>query len=381
MSLLIQQQIFEIIKRKERVLIVFAKNFNGDSLASALGLSLFLKKLEKDVTLVCDGFEAPIKFKFLPMVSEVKNKFKISRKFTIGLDISKTKMENLSYQIKDEKLEIYINPLEGVFSKEDVSFSDSEFRYDLIFVLDTADLESLGKVYEDNVDFFYQTPIVNIDHSAENENFGQINLVDLTANATSEIIFSLLENNLNILDEDLATALYTGIVAKTQSFKSSKVTPKTLNIAAQLISAGARRDEIIKNLFQTYSLLSLKLWGRALARLKEEFDGQLVWTVISQEDFIKTAAGEEHLQGVAEELILTLPNVEVIVLIYQGKEDVISVLVYTKKNVDAREIVSSFKPLGDKNQSKFTLIGKNLREVEEETINLIKNNLQEILAI
>jgi len=380
MSLLTQQQIFEIIKRKQRILITFAKNFNGDSLASALGLALFLKKLEKNVTLVCDEFEAPLKFNFLPLVNEVKSKFKISRKFTISLDIANTKVENLSYQIKDEKLEIYINPQEGIFNKENVSFADSEYRYDLIFVLDTPDLESLGKIYENNADFFYQTPTINIDHSAENENFGQINLIDLTANSTSEIIFSLLENNLNILDEDLATALYTGIVAKTQSFKSNKLTPKTLNIAAQLISAGARRDEIMKNLFRTYSLLSLKLWGRALARLKEEFGGQLVWTVISREDFIKTATAKEHLQGVVEELMLTLPHVEVIVLIYQDKEDEISALVYTKKNIDAREIVSSFKPLGNKNQSKFILTGKNLREAEEEIINLIKNNLGEILT-
>lgn len=380
MSLLVQQQIFEIIKKKNKILIVFAKNFNGDSLASAISLTLFLKKLEKDVSIVCDDFKAPEKFKFLPLIDSIKPQLKISKKFIINLDITKTKVEDLSYQVKEDRLEIYINPKDGEFKPEDVTAATTQYGHDLIFVVDAPDLECLGRVYEDNADFFYQTPIINIDHSAENENFGQINLVDLTANSTSGIIFSLFENNLNILDEDLATVLYTGIVVKTNSFKSTKVTPQTLNTAAQLVAAGARREEVVKNLFRTYSLFSLKLWGRALARLKDDFEGRLIWTIMSQDDFIKTNTNEDHIVGIVEELMFSLPNVEIAILIYQKNQNDTSVLVYTKKNIDAMEVIAPLGAIGNKNKASLLLSEKNLTEAEEEIIKIAKGNLKIILA-
>ena len=61
-------------------------------------------------------------------------------------------------------------------------------------VLGSPDKESLGKVYEENPDIFYEVPVVNIDNHAENDNFGQLNIVDITSSSTSEIVADMLQN-------------------------------------------------------------------------------------------------------------------------------------------------------------------------------------------
>ena len=91
-------------------------------------------------------------------------------------------------------------------------------KYDLIITVDSPDLESLGKLFEENTDFFYNTPIINIDHSSDNENYGQINHVDLTASSTAELIFNMFEEyDMKMINEDIATCLLTGIFTATDS--------------------------------------------------------------------------------------------------------------------------------------------------------------------
>ncbi|MDP2766655.1 MAG: hypothetical protein Q8O41_04270, partial [Candidatus Methanoperedens sp.] len=65
-----------------------------------------------------------------------------------------------------------------MFTEDDISSRSSGFKYDLIIALDTADLESLGQIYDNDTEFFYKTPIINIDHHSENEEFGQINFIE-----------------------------------------------------------------------------------------------------------------------------------------------------------------------------------------------------------
>ena len=168
----------------------------------------------------------------------------------------------------------------------------------------------------DNADFFYHTPIINIDHNPANDYFGQINLVDITATSISEIIFELIkEMGGEILNEQIATNLLAGIISKTKSFRTTSVTPKSLAIASHLVASGARREEIIKNLFQTKNIATLKLWGRVLARLKEGESHRLVWSLVSRHDFGSSGAGEEDLIGVIDELIINTPLAEIVALL------------------------------------------------------------------
>ena len=378
MSLSTTQQVFERVKASQNILIAFKKDFSGDALASATALSQMLKKLGKQTEVVCDGFVLPKSFHFIPEIKEIKNTIPNIRKFVISLDISKNRVDEFNYNVNGDKLDIIITPKEGSFSSENVSSESSDFKYDLIFVLDSSDLESLGKTYDDNTEFFYQTPIINIDHSPSNEHFGQINLVEITATSTAEILFNLFENfGVELLDENIGTSLLTGIFSATRSFKTSKVTPKALTIASQLVSIGAKRDEIVKYLYQTKSLNTLKLWGKALSRLKNDETNKLVWTILTKEDFETTQTQEEHLSEVIDELISNMPGLEVIVLIYQVNNH-IGVLVKAERNIDAINITKKFNAQGSKNLATFQLPQSDLLEVERDVIGEIKTTLNSL---
>jgi len=138
--------------------------------------------------------------------------------------------------------------------------------------------------------------------------------------STSEVLFNLFESwNRNVIDEPIATALLTGMIAATKSFRTPNVTPKTLSASSALIAMGAKREEIVTGLWRTRSVATLKLWGRALARLEQERELGFVWTVLSQQDFVHAGTDAQGLEGVIDELLSYTPEAQTVALIYESE--------------------------------------------------------------
>src|SRR3989338_5254347 len=354
-----EQQIFEQIKKASNILIAF--KWSGDAVASALAMFLFLKKLDKNVELAADKFASDRLYSFLPGYAEIKPGLENLRNFIISLDITKAKVSQIKYRREENRLNFIISPKDRWFTEDDISTGASGFKYDLIIVVGAPDLESLGKIYDNDTEFFYQTPIINLDHSSTNEAFGQINLIELTAVATAEIIFSLLESySRDLIDENIATCLLAGMIAETKSFKTNNVTPRALLIASQLMTLGGRREEIVNHLYRKKSLNVLKLWGRVLARLRSSLENKLVWSTITTADFQKTASSEKDLIDVIDELIISLPQAKITAIIYESETSAnpeqpnktSSLLLYAIKNIDAMSLLKEFNPAGTKSLAK-----------------------------
>ena len=86
-----------------------------------------------------------------------------------------------------------------------------------------------------------------------------------------------------LVDENIATALLTGLY-DTSSFQNVNTTPKSLTIAAQLVAAGANQQEIIRNLYKTKSLETLKLWGNILTKIKEDKIHGFLWSSVNSSE-------------------------------------------------------------------------------------------------
>jgi len=383
-----EQQIFEQIKKASNILITFKKTWNGDAVASALAMYLFLKKMDKQVDLVAEKFSLDKLYSFLPGYTEIKNSLLNLRKFIISLDITNTKVSQIKYKQEESKLNFIISPKDGFFTESDITSGASGFKYDLIIVLDTPDLESLGRIYDNDTEFFYQTPIINIDHSSTNEEFGQINFIELTAVSTSEIVFSLFESfGRDLIDENIATCLLAGLIAETKSFKTNNVTPRALMAASALMSLGARREEIVNNLYRSKSLNVLKLWGRVLARLSGTLDNKLIWSTLSAADFLKTSSTEKDLTDVIDELIISIPQAKVIAIIYENQNEAASppvqpsnqanLLLYTIKNLDSLSLAKEFNPSGTKSLSR-AVINLPIAEAEKNIITAIQEKLNKL---
>ena len=383
-----EQQIFEQIKKASNILVTFKKTWDGDAVSSALAMYLFLKKMDKQVDLVAEKFSLDKLYSFLPGYTEIKNSLLNLRKFIISLDITNTKVSQIKYKQEESKLNFIISPKDGFFTESDITSGASGFKYDLIIVLDTPDLESLGRIYDNDTEFFYQTPIINIDHSSTNEEFGQINFIELTAVSTSEIVFSLFESfGRDLIDENIATCLLAGLIAETKSFKTNNVTPRALMAASALMSLGARREEIVNNLYRSKSLNVLKLWGRVLARLSSTLDNKLIWSTLSAADFLKTSSTEKDLTDVIDELIISIPQAKVIAIIYENQNEAASppvqpsnqanLLLYTIKNLDSLSLAKEFNPSGTKSLSR-AVINLPIAEAEKNIITAIQEKLNKL---
>jgi len=368
MSLSTVEQIQELTKRATNILILLPSDPTTDAIASGLALFSVLGKMKKNSKVVSNGFRLPPNHQFLPKSSEIEHDLAALRRFIIKLDVARTKVEEMSYNLADDTLNIYVTPKNGFFNAKDVSTSDGQFTYDLIFVLDSTDLESLGKLYDDNTEFFYHTPVINIDHKASNEQFGQVNHVEVTATSTSEIVFELIRKfGETYLDEYMATSLLAGIISKTKSFQAPTVTPKSLSVASYLIESGARRDEIVKHLYQTKSIGTLKLWGRALARLKTDLDNKLIWTVLNAEDFKLAESSEEQLDGVIDELMVNMPQAKIVAVLYEDRDKprTIRAIVRVPGAVEALKAFRRFKPTGSDDLVRFSIDNTSLSEAEK----------------
>lgn len=373
-----EQQIFEQINKASDILITFEKIWSGDSVASALAVFLFLKKMGKKVEIAAEKLDSDKLYSFLPGYSEIKNEIDNLRKFIITLDIANTKVRQIKYTREENKLNFIVSPKDGFFSHSDITSSASGFKYDLIITVDSPDLESLGKIYDNDTEFFYQTPIINIDRGSTNENFGQINLVELTAVSTSEIIFSLIESfGKDLMDEDIATCLLAGMIAETKSFKTNNITPRALLSASKLMSFGARREEIVNHFYRSKSIGTLKLWGRVLAKLSSNQDNQLVWSTLSLSDFSKTDLSEKNLTDAIEELIVNIPQAKIIAIIYENENSGTDILLYTIKNIDSLKLIKEFNPSGNKNLCR-AIINLPVAEAEKIIIDAIQNKLDKL---
>lgn len=382
--LTLEQQIFKQVDKSENILIVFNADWNGDAIASALALFLYLKKIGKKVEIAAYLAESDSSiqktasaWRFLPAYEQIKTSLKNLRKFIVSLDISQATINQIKYTVDGQKLNFIISPEKGWFSPEDISSSSSGFKHDLVFVLDTPDFESLGAIYDNNVEFFYKTTVINIDHQAGNEEYGQINYLDLNVVSTAEIIYSLIKQQTQTqIDEDIATCLLAGIISKTKNYKSANLTPRTLLTSSKLIGLGARREEIINQLYRSRPLAVLKSWGKILNSLQTDNKGQIIWSWLeSNEDVIALENGSLDIQEIIEEINASVPEAKLIFIAGTNpNKQGVFVLAQAAKGLSALDILKPYNPVGN-SRTATAVLPFNREEWQEKFIQALNNKL------
>lgn len=316
MSLTPQEQFKKFLENSQNVLILIPENPSADAVGSAWALYFFLEKKNILPTIAFSNHLSP-KFNFLPKPARMLTEISGARDFVLSFDISRNKIMNIRQEEKDGRFNIYVTPEKGSVDPRDFSFILAKFKYDLAIVLDCADLEKLGSLYLKNTDLFFEVPVVNIDHRSDNDNFGQINLVDVTASSSAEILLDFFKNTKDgVIDKSIATCLLTGLIGATDSFQKKNTTPKALSVAAALMDLGADQQEVIRWLYKTQPLHILKLWGRAMAKINWDSESKLIWSLISVEDFVQSRAKPEDLGLIIEKLEENYSDAKIFMTIY-----------------------------------------------------------------
>lgn len=143
---------------------------------------------------------------------------------------------------------------------------------DLLLGLDAGEPERLGRLYTDRAP---GTKVANIDHHISNTRFGDLVWVDTEAAATGELVFLLSRALGYALDPVSAQYLLVSIVTDTGRFCYSSTSPRTFEIAAELLRAGAEPDDLQRHLYGAVPRAVLELRSRAAAALTLHAGGRL----------------------------------------------------------------------------------------------------------
>src|SRR3990172_7239438 len=115
---------------------------------------------------------------------------------------------------------------------------------DLLVAVDCAELSRTGI----SVEALRRPAGINIDHHPTNTRFAHVNLVDPSAAATAQILYSLSPALGLPVDREIATNYLAGLVSDTIGFRTPNVTPGVLRLAAEL-------EGLAESLPKVYELL------------------------------------------------------------------------------------------------------------------------------
>ena len=250
-----------LIDAHEHFLLTTHISPDGDAIGSQLGLARYLEQLGKTVTMLNDD-DLPDHLAWLPGT---------------------------------ERIEVFE---EGAFAQQ-----KALAEADVAVVLDTNVAERLGALAEP-VRKGGATTLL-IDHHTEPETWFDYAFQRDTAAATAELICELIEaGQPELIDADLATTLYTGIMTDTGSFRYSSVTPQVHRVVADLLERGdISPAPIHSSLFDNRSLASLRLLGRTLDRIRLRYEGVVGYTSVTPEVLEAAGAGPDDKQGLVSHVL------------------------------------------------------------------------------
>ncbi len=242
-----KQQVLARLKSANNVLVTVSSNPSVDQLAGAIGLTLLLNKQGKHATAVFSG-EVPPVISFLQPEKTLEKTTDSLRDFIISLD--KSKADKLRYKVEDKVVKIFITPYKTSLSEKDLEFSQGDFNVDVVMALGVHERSELDQAITAHGRILHDATVISVNNHEAAE-LGSIHWLDQGASSLCEML-TLLADDLqkDLLDEQIATALLTGIVAETDRFRNAKTTPQSLEVSGMLMSAGANQQLVTAKLDQ-----------------------------------------------------------------------------------------------------------------------------------
>ncbi|MEO6513240.1 MAG: hypothetical protein ABIR37_01015 [Candidatus Saccharimonadales bacterium] len=247
-----KQQLVEKLKSANNILVTVRNNPTVDLLSACIGLTIILNKLDKHATAVFSG-DIPSTMEFLKPEETLEKNTDSLRDFIIALD--KSKADKLRYKVEDKSVRIFITPYKTSISQDDLEFSQGDFNVDVVVALGAHEQQELDQAITEHGRILHDATVTSI-NNANNGNLGSINWQDTNASSISELVAVLAKDlakdkDKPLLDEQIATALLTGIVAETDRFSNSHTTSNTMSISAELMAAGANQQLVATKLQET----------------------------------------------------------------------------------------------------------------------------------
>jgi len=175
-------------------------------------------------------------------------------------------------------------------------------NYDVVIVLD-GDRHRLHPVVARA--FAAAEARIILDHHRSTQPVGyELSLIVPDAASTCELVVSVIELWGLTLDEAAAKVLYTGLIFDTGGFRHSNTRPATFELAARLVSTGFDHSALTNRILHERRASGIRLLGHVL--VDATIEGELAWAVVRQTDFERCSAEYRDLEGIVDQLLLTV---------------------------------------------------------------------------
>lgn len=241
----VMSEVLNKLNEAHNVLVALSANPNVDEMCAAIGLSMALDRAGKRATAIYSG-ATPNALEFLRPEEKFDATADILQDFVIAL--SKDKADHLRYKLDGDFVKIFITPYKTKLDAEDLEFSYGDYNIDLVLALDVANGTDLDAALREHGRIMHDAVIVNMTTGNPGK-FGDIQWSDKRASSVSEMAARLLyELGGNIVENEEATALLTGIIAATNRFSKANTTADTMEVASKLMMSGADQQLIAQNI-------------------------------------------------------------------------------------------------------------------------------------
>ena len=231
-----------LLGSSKKIVIVPHKNPDGDAIGSTLGLYLYLTKYNHEVRVIAPN-DYPDFLKWMPSEGTI-----------------------LKHDMQTEESDTLINQAEIIF---------------------TLDFNALNRTGDMQPILAKSKAIkIMIDHHQQPDDYALYTYSDVSMSSTCEMVYNFIDmlGDVNKIDGDIATCLYTGIMTDTGSFRFSSTTSKTHKVIADLIDKGAENSQIHNAIYDTNSYNRLQLLGCTLSNLKVLPEYRTAYITLSQQE-------------------------------------------------------------------------------------------------
>ncbi|WP_308990799.1 bifunctional oligoribonuclease/PAP phosphatase NrnA [Mariniflexile litorale] len=283
----------------KKIVIVPHKNPDGDAIGSTLGLYHYLTKNNHQVQVITPN-DYPFFLKWIPSEQNI-----------------------LKYDSQTEACDSLINDA------------------DIIFTLDFNALHRAGNM--ETILAASKAIKIMIDHHQAPDDYATYVFSDVSMSSTCEMVYHFIDmlGDLSLIDTNIATCLYVGIMTDTGSFRFPSTSSETHRIIADLIDKGANNSVIHNNIYDTNSYKSLQLLGCALTNLKVIPESKTAYITLSQEELNRY----DHKKGDTEGIVnygLSLDNVVLAAIFIEDKQEgIIKISLRSKGSFSVNEMSRS----------------------------------------
>ena len=285
-------EIKELLSTPKKIVIVPHKNPDGDAMGSTLALCHYLKKYKHEAIVITPN-DYPKFLKWLP--------------------------GNDSVLIHDND-----------HHKSNVLLKNAE----IIFTLDFNALHRAGYM-EKGLELSKAVKIL-IDHHQQPDDYAKYVYSDVSMCSTAQMIYHFIEilGDESLIDTDIATCLYTGIMTDTGSFRFRSTTSTTHRVVANLIEKGADNADIHNNVYDTNSYDRLQLLGCALNNLKYIEELNTAYITLSQKELDDHNFKKGDTEGVVNYALSLKGTVFAAIFIENHSEGIIKISFRSKGAFD-----------------------------------------------